>query len=97
MDAARSRGAGKREGSAIRGQLNESIDAAPEPDHELIALDDALEALARFDARKAKVVVLRYFGGLSVDETAGVLAISPQSVLRDWKLARAWLLREIKN
>jgi RNA polymerase sigma-70 factor, ECF subfamily len=95
VDAARSRGAGKRGGSAIRLQLNEAIDVAHEPDHELVALDDALEALAQFDPRKAKVVELRYFGGLSVDETAEVLHISPQSVLRDWKLARAWLLKEM--
>jgi RNA polymerase sigma-70 factor, ECF subfamily len=61
----------------------------------LIALDDALEALNAFDARKARVVELRFFGGLSVEETATVLNISPQSVMRDWKLAKAWLMREL--
>ena len=75
--------------------LNESVDAAALRGRDLIALDDALEALGRFDARKAKVVELRFFGGLSVEETAAVLKISPQSVMRDWKLARAWLKREI--
>jgi RNA polymerase sigma-70 factor, ECF subfamily len=61
----------------------------------LIALDEALEALARFDPRKAEVVELRFFGGLSVEETAEVLKISPRSVMRDWQLARAWLMREM--
>ena len=97
VDAARARGAGKRGGSAIRFRLDETIDAAPERDRELVALDDALAALAEFDERKARVVELRYFGGLSVEETAAVLGISTQSVLRDWKLARAWLLRELQG
>jgi RNA polymerase sigma factor (sigma-70 family) len=61
----------------------------------LCALDDALEALARMDPRRAHVIELRFFGGLSVDETAEVLGISAQSVMRDWKLARAWLMREL--
>jgi RNA polymerase sigma factor (TIGR02999 family) len=91
VDAARARGAAKRGGEARRFQLNESIDAAPERGRDLVALDDALDALALQDERKAKVVELRYFGGLSVEETAAVLKISPQSVLRDWKLARSWL------
>jgi RNA polymerase sigma-70 factor (ECF subfamily) len=95
VDAARARGAGKRGARAPRFQLNESIDAAPPRDAELIALDDALDGLARFDPRKARVVEMRFFGGLSVEETAVVLKISPQSVMRDWKLARAWLKREI--
>jgi RNA polymerase sigma factor (sigma-70 family) len=62
---------------------------------ELIALDEALERLAKFDARKGRVVELRYFGGLDVDEIAEVLKISPITVLRDWKFAKAWLFREI--
>jgi RNA polymerase sigma factor (sigma-70 family) len=62
-----------------------------------VDLDEALESLARFDARKAKVVELRFFGGLSVEETAEVLKISPESVMRDWKLARAWLMRELSR
>ena len=61
----------------------------------MIALDDSLNALARMDPRKARVVELRFFGGLSVEETAEVLKISPQSVMRDWKLAKAWLGREM--
>ncbi len=95
VDAARARNAGKRYGRFQHFQLNESIDAAPPHDAELIALDDALDTLAQFDARKARVVEMRFFGGLSVEETAVVLKISPQSVMRDWKLARAWLRREI--
>jgi RNA polymerase sigma factor (TIGR02999 family) len=97
VDAARARSAGKRRGTARHFQLNESIDGAPPDDRELIALDDALDSLARLDARKAHVVEMRFFGGLSVEETAVVLGISPQSVMRDWKLARAWLKREIRG
>jgi RNA polymerase sigma-70 factor (ECF subfamily) len=97
VEAARARRAGKRWGEAPHFQLNESIDAAPPRDAELIALDDALDSLARLDGRKARVVEIRFFGGLSVEETAAVLKISPQSVMRDWKLARAWLRREIGN
>ena len=62
---------------------------------ELIAIDAALKRLAEFDPRKAQVIELRFFGGLSVEETAEVLKISPQSVMRDWKLAKAWLTREL--
>ena len=77
--------------------LNESIDAMPDRPSEPIALDEALDALARLDARKARVVEMRFFGGLSLEETAEVLKISPPSVLRDWKLARAWLMREMSR
>ena len=63
----------------------------------MVRLDDALDALAKFDARKADVVELRFFAGLSVEETAAELKISAQSVLRDWKLARAWLAREMEG
>lgn len=97
VDTARARGAGKRGGGAVRLDLNESIDALPGPDHRLVELDEALESLARFDARKAKVVELRFFGGLSVEETAAVLGLSPQSVMRAWKLARAWLMHELSR
>jgi RNA polymerase sigma factor (TIGR02999 family) len=97
VDAARARLSDKRGGGAARMQLNESLDGAPARGHDLIALDDALEALAKFDARKAKVIELRFFGGLSVEETATALSISPQSVLRDWKLARAWLMIEMSR
>ena len=95
VDSARARQADKRGGGLLRFDLKESIDAAPAQDRELVALDDALEALAQFDARKAKVVEMRFFGGLSVEETAAVLRMSAQSVMRDWKLARAWLMREM--
>ena len=64
---------------------------------ELVAVDDALNALERFDSRKARVIELRFFGGLSVEETAEALAISPQSVMRDWKLAKSWLMRELRG
>ena len=64
---------------------------------ELCALDDALEALARMDPRRAQVIELRFFGGLSVEETADVINVSPQTVMRDWKLARAWLTRELNS
>jgi RNA polymerase sigma factor (sigma-70 family) len=63
----------------------------------LVALDDALESLAAVDQRKCQVVELRYFGGLSVEETAEVLKVSPETVARDWRLARTWLLRQLSN
>jgi RNA polymerase sigma factor (TIGR02999 family) len=97
VDAARARRSGKRRGEIVHFQLNESIDAGPPRDAELIALDDALESLAELDPRKARVVEMRFFSGLSVEETAVVLKISPQSVMRDWKLARAWLSRQITS
>jgi RNA polymerase sigma factor (TIGR02999 family) len=97
VDAVRAKGAEKRGAGAAVFQLAESIDAMPDRGRDLVRLDDALDALAAFDARKAKVVELRFFGGLSVDETAAVLAISTQSVHRDWALARAWLLREMST
>ncbi len=97
VDAARAKEAGKRGGGAVRVEINESIDGAPLRSDEMLRLDDALEALAKFDARKADVVELRFFGGLSVEETAEVLKISAQSVMRDWKLARVWLAREMER
>lgn len=97
VDAARARGAGKRGGGAPHVNLNESIDGMPERGSELVALDEALDALAELDPRKAKVVEMRFFGGLSVEETAEVLKISAPSVARDWKLARAWLMRELSG
>jgi RNA polymerase sigma factor (TIGR02999 family) len=81
----------------VRVDLNESVDALPELDSRLVDLDEALESLARFDARKVKVVELRFFGGLSVKETAEVLKISSESVKRDWKFARAWLMHELSR
>jgi RNA polymerase sigma factor (TIGR02999 family) len=95
VDAARARNRDKRGGKAPHMNLDEQIDPSPKRAATFIALDDALDALAQFDTRKAQVVELRYFGGLSVEETAEVLRISPQSVMRDWKLAKAWLTNEI--
>jgi RNA polymerase sigma factor (TIGR02999 family) len=95
VDSARSRASAKRGGPAPRLNLDEDLDASPQRPRELIVLDDSLNALQQMDPRKARVIELRFFGGLSVEETAAVLKISPQSVMRDWKLAKAWLYREI--
>jgi RNA polymerase sigma factor (TIGR02999 family) len=97
VDAARARLTGKRGGGAVHLNLNDSIDAIPDRSGELVALDEALNDLAQLDPRKARVVEMRFFGGLSVEETAQVLKISAPSVLRDWKLARAWLMRELSR
>jgi len=96
VDAARAKGAGKRGGQAIRMELNESLDACPLRPEQLIRLDDALRALAELDPRKAKAVELRFFGGLTVEETAEVLKVSGRLVLRDWSFSRAWLMMELK-
>ena len=95
LQAARTRGRQKRGGDVVRVELDESVDAMAMRSRELVALDDALDALAQFDPRKAKLVELRFFGGLSVEDAAEVLKVSPQTVLRDWKLARAWLTEEL--
>jgi RNA polymerase sigma-70 factor, ECF subfamily len=97
VDAARAKNAEKRGGDVVRMELNESIDESPLPSDQMVRLDDALDALTKFDARKAKVVELRFFGGLTVEETAEVLKISAPSVMRDWKLARSWLAREMER
>jgi RNA polymerase sigma factor (TIGR02999 family) len=98
VDAARANGAAKRGGSHRLVECLE-LDGIPAPDShragELIALDDALTSLMQLDPRRARVVELRVFGGLTVGETAEALELSPQSVMRDWKLAKAWLLREL--
>ncbi len=95
LDAARKRATGKRSGPVEAVNLDLIPEVSPAGSRELIALDDALQRLAMVDARKEQVVELRFFGGLSVDETAVVLKISPRTVLSDWSLARAWLLVEI--
>lgn len=95
IDRARKRIAAKRGAAAERVNLDELPDLSGGRAKELIALDDALNALATNDARKARVVELRFFGGLSVDETAAVLAVSPETVMRDWKFARSWLHAEL--
>jgi len=95
VDAARARGARKRGGASPRVSLDESLLPAPERGASLIALDDALTTLASVDPRKSQVVELRYFAGLSVAETAAVLGVSAETVQRDWRVAKAWLLREV--
>lgn len=97
VDHARARGYRKRGGGAHRVTLDEGVIASPAPTFNLIALDRALEALAAVDARKSKVIELRFFGGLSVEETASVLGVSVDTVMRDWKLAKAWLLKELRS
>ena len=95
VDRARARIAGKRGGGAARVNLDEIPDQAPKRDNEIVALDAALEQLAKVDPRKVQVIEMRYFSGLSVEETAAALDVSPQTVMRDWKLAKAWLAREL--
>jgi RNA polymerase sigma-70 factor, ECF subfamily len=97
VDAARARRAGRRGGGAHVLNLDENIDGVWLRDRKLVDLDEALELLAQFDPRKAKVVEMRFFGGLSVEETAEVLKTSSKTVMRDWSLARAWLLRELSS
>jgi len=97
VDHARGRRAAKRGGGAPMASLEEACVMAPEPDEDIVALDDALRALAKTAPRKARVVELRFFGGLSVEEAATVLGISADSVTRDWRLARAWLARELSH
>jgi RNA polymerase sigma factor (TIGR02999 family) len=102
VDAARARTAAKRGGVAARADHSSAVDldqiptADSDAAQSLCALDDALDSLARIDQRRAQVVELRFFGGLSVEETASVLQVSPQTVMRDWRLARAWLTRELR-
>jgi RNA polymerase sigma factor (TIGR02999 family) len=95
VDFARSKGSQKRGAGANKVSLDEALIVSTEPGADLVALDDALDALAVFDARKAQVVEMRFFGGLSVEETAEALNVSVDTVMRDWKLAKAWLLREL--
>ena len=97
VDAARARGARKRGRNAAVVPLDEAGPLAPRREASLIALDDALTALAEVDPRKSRVVELRYFGGLTVEETAAVLRVSPETVHRDWRVAKAWLLRELSG
>jgi RNA polymerase sigma factor (TIGR02999 family) len=97
VDFARAKGYQKRGGDAQKVSFDEALVVSSEPGQDLVALDDALTALAAFDARKAQVVEMRFFGGLSVEETAEALRVSVDTVMRDWKLAKAWLLRELKS
>ena len=97
VDFARSRRYQKRGGAAQRISLDDAPLVSPARGGDLIALDDALTALAAIDKRKSEVVELRFFGGLSVEETAEALKVSGDTVMRDWRLAKAWLLRELNN
>jgi RNA polymerase sigma-70 factor, ECF subfamily len=97
IDFARSRGYQKRGGAIPHLSLEEAPSVGCEPDANLVALDDALKGLAAVDERKSKVVELKFFGGLNVEETAEVLGVSSDTVLREWRLARAWLLRELRG
>jgi RNA polymerase sigma factor (TIGR02999 family) len=96
VDHARSRRSRKRGAGAARVTLTDALDLAREPGRDLVALDDALTALAAVDERKSRVIELRFFGGLSVEETAAVLDVSVDTVMRDAKLAKAWLQRELR-
>lgn len=95
VDHARSRGYLKRGGGKVRVQFDEATGMAWSADSDLLELDEALDRLSALDPRKGKVVEMRFFGGLSVAETAEALRISPETVMRDWKMARAWLYREL--
>jgi RNA polymerase sigma-70 factor (ECF subfamily) len=100
VDHARARGSRKRGGDLQRvtmDRLEERLTVSPEPDLDVVALDRALEQLAAVDERKSRVIELRFFGGLSVEETAEVLHVSNDTVKRDWRLAKLWLLRELES
>ena len=97
VDHARSRKSQKRGGATRKVSFEEALVVSAERGSDLVALDDALQGLAAVDARKCQVVELRYFGGLSVEESAEALQVSPDTILRDWRLAKAWLLRELSE
>jgi RNA polymerase sigma factor (TIGR02999 family) len=97
VDHARKGRYDKRGGSAVRVPLEEALLGTRGRGVEVLALDDAMASLSKIDSRKGRVVELRYFGGLSVEETASVLAISPETVMRDWKMAKTWLFRELSK
>ncbi len=96
-DQARARQSHKRGGGVEPVLFDEALMVAPETSTDLVAVDDALNRLAKVDERKSQVVEMRFFGGLSVEETAEVLKVSPDTVMRDWRLAKAWLLRELSG
>ena len=97
VDHARSHTRAKRGGGVLKLSLDEAVVPSQKRAAELVALDDALQRLATIDLRKSQVVELRFFGGLSVEETAEVLKVTPMTVTRDWKTAKAWLHREMSN
>jgi RNA polymerase sigma factor (TIGR02999 family) len=95
VDHARSKGNAKRGGGAIHVDFNEALVVSDKADPALVRMDDALTQLASFDPRKARIVEMRYFGGLNANDIASVLGVSPQTVNRDWSLAKSWLAREM--
>jgi RNA polymerase sigma factor (TIGR02999 family) len=97
VDHARARGRAKRGGGMRRVDLDAALMVTTESDPELVRLDEALADLAAFDPRKARIVELRYFGGLTSQEAASVLHVSPQTINRDWSLAKAWLIHEMRK
>ena len=97
VDAARARGSHKRGGGVIKVNIDDAPVLPPERDSSLVVLDEALEAFSKLAPRQAKVVELRYFGGLSEEETAEVLQVSTRTVRRDWDFARSWLMRELSR
>ena len=97
VDAARRRGSRRRDGIPAKVNLDESAVLSPAADRSIVALDDALTAFAQVAPRQAKVVELRYFGGLTEEEIVAALKISPRTARRDWRLAKAWLLRELRH
>ena len=97
VDAARARGSGKRGGAAVKLNVDEIPVVSPERDSALVALDEVLEVFSKVAPRQAKVVELRYFGGLSEEEIVEVLKISPRTVRRDWEFVKSWLMRELSR
>jgi len=96
VDYARSHRSIKRGGGSPPAPLDDALAFSPERDTDLVALDEALSRLASLDERKSRVVELRFFGGLAVEETAEALGVSPDTVMRDWRLAKSWLMRELE-
>jgi RNA polymerase sigma factor (TIGR02999 family) len=97
VEHARGRGAAKRGGNALRLELDESLATAQQTDVDVIALDVALQQLSELDAQQGRIVELRFFGGLTIEDTSEVLGVSPATVKRDWVTARAWLFRAMKG
>lgn len=97
VDFARSRSYQKRGGGATHVQLEEALTVSAGHESELLEVDDALQRLSAVDVRKSQVVEMRFFGGLTVEETAAALKVSPETVMRDWRLAKAWLTRELER
>lgn len=97
VDYARAKLTDKRGGAAERIVLDEAVSFSEEPDTDLLALDEALNLLATFDEQQSKIVELRFFGGLTIEETAAVLKLSPATIKREWTLAKAWLFKRLKD